>query len=477
MEKNTVLLIEPRILDIIPSLITEYYKHLGDNWNYVFYCGKDTSCYWKPKVEKYVEIRELNVYDFPLSNQYNDFMKQRIIWESLYGEYVLTIQTDTWPTNIPPYSINYFINLNKSYIGGNMEYIWNEFKRDGIHIEPRNFNGGLSLRKRNDMIRIIDKFPPEPTMWLSAESAKMETDAEDCYFTMGCYKLGLPIGDDFESSHFAIHSIYRDKFFGIHQPCNDFVANKLIRNHINLRNKNPHLKLNFPTMKIFYRYSDSINNKGRPFYFSKEKCLRGFIERFKDHSIYIIADNVSDETLQFLSNYVNKDNIIRTCLHNAKSFLFSVRVAIDNFNDDDKIYLVEDDYLHTKDASWVIEEGLDIADYVSGYDHYDKYINYNETGPNPYISEGGEETRVILSNNRHWKLTNSCCMTFATRVKTLKEDYSIYEEFCQNNIPEDFQMFIKLRSKGRKLISCIPAVSTHCESKWLAPFIDWEKET
>ena len=28
----------------------------------------------------------------------------------------------------------------------------------------------------------------------------------------------------------------------------------------------------------------------------------------------------------------------------------------------------------------------------------------------------------------------------------------------------------------RKVVSCIPAVSTHGETEWLSPLIDWEKE-
>jgi hypothetical protein len=30
--------------------------------------------------------------------------------------------------------------------------------------------------------------------------------------------------------------------------------------------------------------------------------------------------------------------------------------------------------------------------------------------------------------------------------------------------------------KGRRLVSCIPAVSTHGETQYLSKFIDWEKE-
>lgn len=475
VSKNTVLLVEPRIFDNIPSIIEEYYKHLGDVWNYVFYCGKDKKDYWTHLLGDYVELRELEVDNFPEPRLYNDFMKGKGLWESLYGNFVLSIQTDTWIVGTPPYTIDYFLSLNKSYIGGTSNYVWNELRRENLEFEYRNFNGGLSLRKRKDMIRVIDNFPPLPTCGEHVVSNSLETDAEDCYFTIGCHKLGLPIGNDEKTSHFAVHDIYKESFFGIHKPMAN-VADKLSRYHSHLCDKNIHLQLKNPKLTVFYRYSDSQNNKNRPSYFSKEKCLMAFLKRFSQHMIYIVADNVCEETYSFLCQLLGTSNVIRTSLHNSKSFLCSVQLAIDNFPDDEMIYLVEDDYLHTKDSAKIIMEGLNMADYVSGYDHADKYINHLEGGPNPHIKDGGEETRVILSKSRHWKFTNSCCMTFATTVKILKDDKHIYEEFCQNNIPDDFNMFTRLKQNGRRLISCIPAVSTHCETSWLSPLIDWEKE-
>ena len=58
------------------------------------------------------------------------------------------------------------------------------------------------------------------------------------------------------------------------------------------------------------------------------------------------------------------------------------------------------------------------------------------------ISEGGETTRVLITNNHHWKLTNSCCMTFATTVKVLKEDFGIYQKYCSGKHPYDFTPFL-----------------------------------
>ena len=230
-------------------------------------------------------------------------------------------------------------------------------------------------------------------------------------------------------------------------------------------------------MKILYRISDSGNKKDKPYYVTPRNVFLHFLRVFNGHEIYVIADNVSDETYQFLCNNIDISRIIRTQLYNAGAFIYAVKYSIVHFKDSDTVYFAEDDYIYKKKAPMIIEEGLSIADYSSGYDHPDKYINHNEGGPNPYISNGGELTRVVLTKHSHWKYTNSCCMTFATKVKTLKEDMEIYTKYCSSRHPHDFPMFVELIEKnGRKLVSPIPSMSTHGETDQLAKFINWEKE-
>ena len=230
-------------------------------------------------------------------------------------------------------------------------------------------------------------------------------------------------------------------------------------------------------MKVIYRISDGGYNKIKPHYVTKRPVFLHFCRVFKDYEIYVVADNVSDDTYDFLCQQVGSNKIFRTSLSNAGSFMYSVNFAINNFEESEKIYFAEDDYVYTKDAPKIIEEGLDIGDYSSGYDHPDKYINHNEGGPNPFIEKGGELTRVLITKSRHWKITNSCCMTFAVTIKTLKEDLDMYLKHCGGTHPHDFNMFCDLSaSRGRKVVSCIPSVSTHGEIEWLSKLIDWEKE-
>lgn len=248
--KNTLLFVEPRIFENCTLLLNHYVYVLGNNWRYIFYCGKNTKQYWEnSKINTIYELRELDVSDFTSPGLYSDFMKQESLWESLTGEFVLTAQMDTWITNNYGYTIDDFIKLNKSFIGGNMCYRYIEtYYREQIQFENDNFNGGLSLRKRKDMLDVIKNFPPQKTSDdKDLLSRNIYTDAEDVYFTIGCYKLGLQLGDNDLCTHFAVHTVFKKTFFGIHKP-HKIIENELIEHIPMLYTLNPCLN---PSIQIF----------------------------------------------------------------------------------------------------------------------------------------------------------------------------------------------------------------------------------
>lgn len=225
-------------------------------------------------------------------------------------------------------------------------------------------------------------------------------------------------------------------------------------------------------MKIIYRISDTGYNKVKPDYINNENCLNNFALIFGKHAkdIIVIADNVSDKTYSMISKYVDHNNIIKVSIgHGAGTFNLALTEAL-KFEEDEVVYFVENDYIHRENSDIILLEGFNIgSDYVALYDHPDKYID----GANPFVEGGGEVTRVMLSKSCHWKLTNSTTMTFATKVKTLREDESILREYTNQSYPRDFEMFLKLRDSGRGLVTPIPGYSTHGETKWLSPLINW----
>lgn len=229
-------------------------------------------------------------------------------------------------------------------------------------------------------------------------------------------------------------------------------------------------------LKAIYRISDGSYQKERFQFATKENCLKNFLRVFglPVDDLIIIADNVSDATWDMV-NGLHANTVRTDYCHGAGSWRHGAfDIALKNFSDDDAVYFVEDDYLHLPGSPDLLREGAAVADYVSLYDHVDKYINASDGGPNHFVEHGGEITRVVRTRGSHWKLTNSTTMTFATTVGVLREDREVWDKYTQGRHPHDYQAFLALAQRGRSLITPVPGYSTHCEPRWAAPGVDWE---
>ena len=228
-------------------------------------------------------------------------------------------------------------------------------------------------------------------------------------------------------------------------------------------------------IKIVYRISDAGYNKVKPEYITNENCLRNAVQVFGRDNFHIIADNVSDTTEQMILKYV--DDIQKVSVgHGAGTFNLALDWALKQ-NENDIIYFLENDYLHRPGSENILVEGIDLgAEYLSLYDHPDKYIPASRGG-NPQIDDdGGEYTKLFLSKSCHWKITNSTTMTFASTVRVLKEDEEVLRKWTnRGHYPDDYKMFLELREKNRILVTSVPGYSTHCETAWLSPLTDWSK--
>ena len=232
-------------------------------------------------------------------------------------------------------------------------------------------------------------------------------------------------------------------------------------------------------MKIIYRISEGGYPKEKPEYITKINCLKNALKHFKQEDFLLIMDNVSDNLKSEIEKvYGGKAHLVQVG-HGAGTFNIALDHAIGktgilNVTDNEIIYFLEDDYLHKEGSQKIIEDGFELGmDYVTLYDHPDKYLNPIEGG-NPYCEGRAEFTRVYLGNNSHFKLTNSSTMTFAAKVKTLKEDEGIMRSWTNGTHPHDFQMFQEINKKGRRLVSPLPGYSTHGETRWLTPLTNWE---
>lgn len=238
-------------------------------------------------------------------------------------------------------------------------------------------------------------------------------------------------------------------------------------------------------LKVYYRISEAGYHKVKPSYINNENCLRNFVSNFKVEDINILADNISEDTYRMILKYIPKEQIELCNIGNgAGTFHKTLEYACllpDNFVS----YFVENDYIHKVNSYEALKDGFNLGfDYITLYDHPDKYM-LPKDGGNKFCIDGGEETRVYYSKLNHWRLTNSTTFTFAARVDKLKKDYDIFHKYTNGHHPEtgvftghpyDFSMWLDLRANNRTLASPVPGYSTHGETKWLSPSIDWEQE-
>jgi glycosyltransferase involved in cell wall biosynthesis len=237
-------------------------------------------------------------------------------------------------------------------------------------------------------------------------------------------------------------------------------------------------------LHVFYRLSDKGEDKEKLPGINNKICLDNFLEEFPAEHITVVADNVRDETLKWLETY-NFRRLINTNLGNSGSFWLAYNLAL-KLEEEDYVYFVENDYLHRPKSADLLMEGLEFADYVTLYDHPDKYAE----GMNPCVHGGGEDSKVFLTKSSHWKKTNSTTMTFASKVSVLKKDRLIFKLFSvglfksgvsilkkigERRFPADYRIFYFLtKFKSRLLISPLPGYSTHGEAKFVSPLVDWE---
>lgn len=241
-------------------------------------------------------------------------------------------------------------------------------------------------------------------------------------------------------------------------------------------NKPNRKERNVGKVVIFYRICDHGYPKEKPAYITKEICLRNAVKVFPTSKCewHVLADNVCDNTYNMIVKYVTADNVERVSVgHGAGTFRMVYEKAL-VYNDNDLIYFLEDDYLHLPHSleCLISVAKQNLADYITLYDHPDKYGFKNQ---NPFVKDGGERTKVFLTDNHHWKLTDSTTMTMAAFVDVLKRDRLTWWRWTETKHPYDFQIFVDLRSFSKaRLVSPIPSLSTHGEVVMLAPLIDWE---
>jgi hypothetical protein len=227
-------------------------------------------------------------------------------------------------------------------------------------------------------------------------------------------------------------------------------------------------------IEVFARhcvFSNVSQHKKRLNGFSREKCFANFLATLdRDYAnVTIILDHFGKKAEDHFLFGHTQDPI--RCIQEgteAGAFLWLLDyIASLSLDPDTVVYIVEDDYLHRPFWVEILREGfsIDQADYVTLYDHRDKYFL-------PMYSK--LSSKLFTTKSCHWRTTPSTTNTFAVRFSTLMSDLPIHRRYSLGRaISRDHQKFCHLMRKGRMLISPIPGFSTHAEPEYASPCVDW----
>jgi len=226
---------------------------------------------------------------------------------------------------------------------------------------------------------------------------------------------------------------------------------------------------------IFYRhYSINGREDWRPEWFDYEKCFCNLLNTIcnkKNVNITVIYDGNKDDN--FIFNY-DVNVVLIDVKSDYESFKKTINIVKESdIDDNDLIYLLENDYLHTPNWDKKVLDFFEIENnsYLSLYDHNDKYFEgYSDL-----------RSRIIVTKSSHFRTTPSTCGSFITTKKTLLNDYTAHHKspeitkvFC--NLPIDHAKFLLLKQlKNRDVYSPIPGISTHCLNELMSPTIKWNK--
>lgn len=215
--------------------------------------------------------------------------------------------------------------------------------------------------------------------------------------------------------------------------------------------------------------SEHPGTKPRPVWFTKEGALDSILRDVPPADCTVVFDG--EDPPPYLHRAAEKG--VRVVAgrfgSDARSMLAATKVVLDaGWDDGDVVYFVEDDYAHAPGWAAVMKEAFrhDVADYVTLYDHPDKYDG---------VVYPGLRADLRATPSRHWRSTPSTTNTWATRVGRLKRDLPVHAAFSRASAAHhiDHEKFVALRESGARVASCIPGMSTHCHLPLLSPVVAW----
>lgn len=231
-------------------------------------------------------------------------------------------------------------------------------------------------------------------------------------------------------------------------------------------------------IQIIFRTCDkvgSLNGLPRPFNLTKPEVIRGCfrsllraLPKNKPIQIHLVADDLSSETIGFFDDELEHHSLKENTLvyHDKYGAENSLRKCFElamQADDEDIVYLVEDDYLHIPNSLQpMIKFAETYACFVHPTDYPDRYTRTEDRFRRWLIFPG---------EGVHFREIANSTFTFLGKAKLFKEHSSVMFMSCKNS---DDGFLSSMVFGKTPLFSPIPGLATHMHENVMSPFTDWQ---
>jgi hypothetical protein len=247
---------------------------------------------------------------------------------------------------------------------------------------------------------------------------------------------------------------------------------------------------------VIYRCTPRENLKRRPEYYSKHSCLASFLRAIQGCSrnpeVVFLADGELPQSM--LAPMSTAGEVLPAGRSGiVGSYLSAIDLALERLDDDDLVYLAEEDYLYLEHAFAALLAAADALPQASYFGLYASIIMARSQG--------------FWVDDVLWHTADSTTHSFAARAGVLRADRRLHAltfrvgsvhdtELClayQGHMPYPWRPLLTdgqpRRAVGRAwvngiawrrgfrprmLVAAHPALATHVELPYLAEGTDWE---
>ena len=197
-------------------------------------------------------------------------------------------------------------------------------------------------------------------------------------------------------------------------------------------------------------------------------CLVSLVKQIssEDNIVFFLDGEDEEDIIETVCTEFNVNYKILSFNHKCAAKINNecILYIINNIEDDNEIiYLCEDDYLHYNNCLQHIKDFLN---------EYPNYFCHPVDYPNLYTNNDNQASEIILSKNWHWRSVKSSTYTIAFTKTVFDLNYSIFTNINRSLF---YDHIINLIYVFTKCFSPIPSLTSHIDQDCLPPCIDTKK--